>query len=143
MNHLAQVVNRAEADRVYWGRADEDGVPYLGPRPPLLTDAEYEERAVRVPYPRNGFFDLSDPTQNQSYLNVLQGVANGWFEKVYLERDLELRELKGRVYVEWIEYYMRDGRPTPFAVPGEPQGWTLAPPPAWPASPSPSAPKTP
>ena len=61
---------------------------------------------------RNGWFDTSDPEQNRSYLNVLDGIVNGWYEPIHISRHFEGEQRL--VYAEWVEYYLQDGSPTPF-----------------------------
>lgn len=93
---------------LYWYRADLDGAPIRGVTPPLhLKQAEFEDQLVRVAEPRAELFDISDPAQKQAYLSVLDGVANGWYQLVYIRRPGEYDpERRSLAYVEWIEFYM-------------------------------------
>jgi hypothetical protein len=97
-----------------WGRVHVDGLPFRGDVDPLLREEEYEQRAVRVADFKNGFFDVENPEQNRLYNGVLECCANGWFKLAFIQRFW-----KGttRHYVEWVEYYLEDGRQVP-AGPG-------------------------
>src|ERR1019366_5092936 len=115
MSGLVKFYNRkgADAQKLYWNRAEVDGVPFRGPQPPFMTEAEYETRTVRVADARNAFFNVHDPEQNKQYLEVLECCYNQWFQMVHLERFWNNSTLH---YVEWVEYYMEDGTRTPFAM---------------------------
>ncbi len=103
---------RSGNSNLWWQRSDVDGLPFRGPYAPIMPEAEYEARVVRVADARNAFFDVSVPGQNKLYLDVLECCANGWFRLVHLERFW--RETTQH-YVEWFEYYLEDGTRTPFA----------------------------
>lgn len=92
--------------RVYWNRAERDGLPFIGANPPMLTDEEYEERVTRVAYPQNGYFDSLDPIENAAYMEIIDGVLNGWYQLIHLQRFWQ-RTTKH--YIEWSAYYMQDG----------------------------------
>lgn len=94
------------ANKVYWGRADRDGAPFIGPYAPNMPEEEYEERVTRVAYPMNGFFDVTNPEENAQYLEVIDCCLNNWFQLIYLQRWWN-RTTKH--YVEWAAYYMQDG----------------------------------
>lgn len=98
---------------LYWARAGVDGVPYRGEHPPDLTEAEYEQRVVRVVDTCNGFFDVLNKKQNKEYLEVMEAISNGWFQGIHIERFW-----RGTTqhYVEWNEYYMQDGSRTPYSA---------------------------
>jgi hypothetical protein len=99
---------------LYWGRAGEDGVPYRGPLP-FLTEEEYREFVVRVAVAKNGYFDTKDPEQNARYLEIVDCCVNGWFQCSYIERFWRDTSVH---YVEWVEFYMQDGRRVAYQVPG-------------------------
>ena len=98
--------------KLYWGRADTDGLPFRGNHAPIMPDEEYEARVVRVADPKNGFFDVTDATQNKAFLDVLDGICNGWFKLIFIER---FHKETSKHYVEWVEYYLEDGTRTPFS----------------------------
>lgn len=96
----------------FWGRLQQDGLPFRGTADPMLRSDEAEEYLVRVAEAKNSTFDLSDEEQNKRYLLVLDRAANGWFVITYIERWREEGTKHHTVYVEWLEYCMEDGRPT-------------------------------
>lgn len=112
---------------LHWGRADLDGAPYRGAASSLMVpEEELESRLTRVYDPQNQTFDLSDPEDNKAYLAVVDKVSNKWAQllcrkfmtvKVRRVRDLGdgvkevTRDVKIKVYVEWLEVYMEDGQP--------------------------------
>lgn len=100
--------------QLFWERADVDGLPFRGHQPPLLRTDEYEDRIVRVADPKNGTFYTGDPDQNTAYLKVMDGVANSWYQLVYVNRWRKRNDVHHYVYVEWLEYFLEDGKPTPF-----------------------------
>ena len=52
------------------------------------------------------------------YLEVMDGVANGWFHLVFVERWREDGDKRHHVYMEWLEYFLEDGQPTKAILPG-------------------------
>lgn len=103
------------ARKLFWSRADEDGLPFRGPAAPIMPEGEYQERVVRVSDFRNEFFDVTIPEQNEQYREVMECCQVGWFRLVFLERFW--RQTNAH-YVEWYEYYMEDGTRTPFMTSG-------------------------
>ena len=99
---------------LFWGRSDVDGLPFRGTNPPSYTEEEFEERTVRVRDFRNSFFDISNPEDNKTFCDVMDCIANGWFQLVHIDRFW-----KGSTkhYVEWLEFYLEDGSRTPFVSP--------------------------
>lgn len=114
---LVRLANRAAADddglQTFWGRAHLDGMPYRGRKDPLLTDAEFEEKTSVRRKVRHGFFNLKNEDEANNYLNVLDGVANGWYVLWTKQTDVDLRTGAARAYLEWVESYLEDGSPTP------------------------------
>ena len=113
---LVRIANRAADEdglQTYWGRAYLDGMPYKGKKDPLLTDAEFEAKTSVHRKVRNGFFDLRDEGEARNYLNVLDGVANGWYVLWTKQTDVDLKGGTARAYLEWVECYRQDGSPTP------------------------------
>jgi hypothetical protein len=98
-----------DGQKLYWARAGIDGAPFRGQYPPDLTEAEYDDRVVRVSEPQNGFFDVTDPKQNAKFLDVMGKIYNGWYQGVHIERFW-----RGTTqhYLEWNVYYMEDGKRT-------------------------------
>lgn len=92
--------------KLFWGRAAQDGAPFRGAAPPLFTDDEYDQRVVRVVDVRAEFFNLDEAADKAAYLEVLDGVANGWFTMIFIER---FRGGANAHYVEWAEFYLEDG----------------------------------
>jgi len=89
MSSLIKFTNRTDGNgrgKVYWGRADRDGLPFRGAAAPTYTEDEFQDRVVRVADPKNGTFDTGDEEQNKQYLAVLDGIANGWFQLIHIDR---------------------------------------------------------
>ncbi len=93
-------------NKVFWGRAAQDGAPFIGPFAPNMPEEEYEERVTRVAYPMNGFFDVTDSAKNAEYLEIIDCCLNKWFQLIHLERFWNGTT---KHYVEWAVYYMQDG----------------------------------
>jgi hypothetical protein len=110
---FAQRKQSSDGQRIFWNRAGIDGLPFRGPAPPIMPEEEFESRVVRVADAQNNFFDVTDPVQNQKYLEVVDAICNGWFKLVHIERFW--RETT-KHYVEWVEYYLEDGTRTPFST---------------------------
>lgn len=120
-NNLIKFVNRTDGNgrgNLFWGRADIDGLPFRGKEAPLLRTDEFEDRLVRVADPKNATFYTGEEEQNLKYLEVMDGVANGWFHLVFIERWREDGDKSHHVYMEWLEYFLEDGQPTKAILPG-------------------------
>jgi hypothetical protein len=106
--------------RLHWHRSSEDGLPYRGEAAPMYTQDEFEERVVRVADPRSEVFDLSDERQKALYLEVLDGITNGWFQCLHRQFHYPDRRNPRQVFVhlEWVEYFMEDGHPVQYLSPG-------------------------
>ena len=108
--------------KLYWGRVEQDGLPFRGRAAPNYTEEEYEERVARVADPRNGTFRTWIPRENKQYLDILDMIFNGWAVGVYQERWRTRVRLHGRVtqrmvtYIEWVEYYLEDGSRTQISL---------------------------
>lgn len=123
---LAKFRNRrtdANGKPLHWGRAAIDGAPFRGHSVPMLTEDEYDDRIYRAREPHAEFFDISDSAELAAYLDVWDGIHNGWYRLTYIERFW-----KGttRHYVEWVQYYLEDGQPTPYLSPRHRGGHTNA-----------------
>jgi len=117
-NSLIKFTNQKDGNgrgQLFWSRADVDGLPFRGATPPLLRSEEYEERVVRVADPKNATFYTGDTAQNAAYLKVMDGIANAWYQLVFVERWREDGDKHHHVYIEWLEYYLEDGKATPYA----------------------------
>jgi hypothetical protein len=114
--------NKASGKNLFWNRVatGADEIPYRGARAPLYREEEFEAKTIRVADARNAFFDVHDPAQNQSYLDIIECCFNGWFRLVHLERFWHNTAGQRTTlhYVEWVEFYLEDGSRTPYAVAG-------------------------
>jgi len=116
-NSLVKFTDRKDGNgrgQLFWGRADLDGLPYRGFTAPSFRQDEFESRIVKVADPKNGTFYTGDPEQNAEYLKVMDGVANGWYHLMFIDRWREEDDKKHYIYVEWVEYFLEDGKPTPY-----------------------------
>jgi len=100
-----------ERGRLFWDRADVDGLPFRGHQAPAYRNEEYEDRLVRIADPKNATFYTGDPVQNQAYLKVMDGVSNSWYQLSFIERWREVKDIHHYIYVEWLEYFLEDGNP--------------------------------
>jgi len=119
-NSLVKFTNRKDGNgrgQLFWNRADVDGLPFRGQMAPLLREEEYEERVVRVADPKNGTYYTGDEEQNAAYLKVMDGISNGWYHLIFVDRWREDGDRHHYVYIEWVEYYLEDGKPTPYQSP--------------------------
>ena len=114
---LVKFANRTvrNGQRLWWHRADIDGLPFRGADVPIMPEEEFQSRVVKLSDFRNGFFDIADPEQNKQYCDVMECIANGWFQ---LRHQVFFWQNTTKHYVEWLEYYMEDGSRTPFAPHG-------------------------
>lgn len=111
---LVRHFNETQRDgqRLWWGRVEEDGIPYRGDAPPLMTEDEYEDRVVKVASFKNDYFDTADREQNALFRAVMECCVNGWFELVFIERFWQGTT---KHYLEWTEFFKEDGSRAPFA----------------------------
>ena len=89
-------------ERINWGRADLDGAPTLG-QIPTLPEEELQKRLTKVGNPNTN--------DNGAYLEVMDKIVNGWAQCLHVERQFLKEEKKWIVYIEWVEWFMRDGSP--------------------------------
>ena len=116
-NSLVKFTSRKDGNgrgQLFWNRADVDGLPFRGQMAPILREEEYEERVVRVADPKNGTYYTGDPEQNADYLKVMDGISNGWYHLIFVDRWRESEDKHHYIYIEWVEYYLEDGKPTPY-----------------------------
>jgi hypothetical protein len=116
-NSLVKFTDRSDGNgrgKLFWGRAAIDGLPFRGNQAPNLRADEFDERVVRVADPRNGTFYTGDPEENTAYLKVMDGITNGWFHMLFVERWREEGDKRHYVYLEWVEYYLEDGSPIQY-----------------------------
>lgn len=120
MSSVVKFLNRQSGNgrgKLFWGRADQDGLPFRGAAPPNLTEEEYEQRVVRVADPNEGTFRTWIPEERKAYLDVVDKCLNGWAMCLTQDRWKQRVKLGGvtqlRVvhYLVWAEYYLEDGRP--------------------------------
>lgn len=113
---LVKFVNAQPVDprrgRLYWGRLEEDGLPFRGHQAPLYSQEEHEQNLVRVGDPRNGTFRTWIEAENKLYLLVADMVINGWAKLLFIERWRDATTDRYVIYAEWSEYFMEDGRRT-------------------------------
>lgn len=105
----------ADGRKIFWNRADRDNLPFRGNYAPIMGEEEFEQRVVRVADTKNGYFDTKDEAQNQQYLLVWDGILNGWYKGLFIQRFMDGTSVH---YVEWTEYYLEDGSPTPYTTNG-------------------------
>ena len=120
-NSLVKFTNQKDGNgrgKLFWGRADLDGLPFRGQTAPAFRQEEFDERVVRVADPKNGTFYTGDEKENAAYLKVMDGVANNWYHLLYIDRWREEGDKKHHIYVEWVEYYLEDGSPTQYTQTG-------------------------
>ena len=116
-NSLVKFTSRQDGNgrgQLYWNRADIYGLPFRGFMPHSFRQEEFEERVVRVADPKNGTFYTGDTEQNADYLKVMDGVSNGWYHLIFIDRWREDGDKKHYIYVEWVEYFLEDGNTTPY-----------------------------
>jgi hypothetical protein len=102
---------------LFWGRYAEDHLPFRGQEAPLYKQEEWEEKVVVVHDVRNGFFDVTNPVENQLFRDVLECCLSKWFQLLHLERFWVDGQGKRTTkhYMEWVEFYLEDGTTrTPF-----------------------------
>ncbi len=109
---FSRSMQERDGQKLFWGRADLDGVPYRGPQPPIMPEEEYAERVVKVGEAHADFFDMMVPRDKARYLEVLTACCNGWFR--CLER-IPFWNKTTKHYMEWVEYFMEDGTRIRFA----------------------------
>lgn len=114
---LVKFANKISSNgkKLWWNRADIDGLPFRGAFAPLMPEEEYQERVVRIADFRNGFFDVNKPEENKLYCEVMECCANGWFQ---LRHQVFFWNNTTRHYIEWMEYYLEDGTRTPYTTNG-------------------------
>ncbi len=120
-NSLVKFTNRKDGNgrgELYWGRADVDGLPFRGQQAPSYREDEFDERVVRVADPKNGTFYTGDDEKNKAYLKIMDGVSNGWFHLIFIDRWREEGDRDHFIYLEWVEYFLEDGSATPYSNAG-------------------------
>lgn len=91
---------------LYWSKATDDGAPFRGARPPLLTQDEYETKVEKVSDAQVDIFDLSDEAQKQRYKEILDATLTGWYRIIFRDHQYDATRGTWRVLVEWAENYM-------------------------------------
>lgn len=119
-NSLVKFTSRKDGNgrgELFWGRAGVDGLPFRGQAAPSYREEEYDERVVRVADPKNGTFYTGDEEQNKAYLKIMDGITNGWFQMIFIDRWRDEGDTNHRIYMEWVEYFLEDGTGTPYQQP--------------------------
>lgn len=101
--------------RVHWHRAAQDGLPFRGQIDPMMREEEFEDRLVEVQDAKNGIFNVNDPDQNAIYMAVMDRIANGHYQAIFIDRRFDEENKTWLVYIEWAEKFMEDGHPTAAA----------------------------
>ena len=115
---LVKFLNRQQSNgrgKLWWSRAEKDGLPYRGFNAPMMTEEEFEDRTVRVADPHNGTFRTWIEEENKAYLDVVDKILNhwaaclyqdSWKQKIKIEGVTQVRHVH---YLVWAEYYLEDG----------------------------------
>ena len=112
---LVKFMGSAESNdrgNLYWGRVSEDGLPFRGEKPPMYRENEYEDNIVKISDPKNGTFDTADKEQNAAYMKVLDGIVNGWYSQLFIDRWRDEETGHYHVYIEWVEHFLEDSKST-------------------------------
>lgn len=99
----------ANAD-VYFNRVPLDGLPYRG-QSPLLKNSEADDRLSQVNDAKNGTFYTGDAAENAKYLEIMDRIANNWYQLIFVERWRNDGDNYHHVYIEWLERFMQDTQP--------------------------------
>lgn len=117
MSFLKYQRGPTDQQRVFFGRADQDGAPFRGNTVPLLKEDEFDVLTQRVCDAKWGLFDTSKPNirmppgdpDGRTYTEVLDGVTAGWFQLICPRQFNWGKDEKGaptmHVYIEWAEPY--------------------------------------
>lgn len=60
----------------FWGKADEDGMPFRGPVAPLMKTAEYDQVAGISSDFHSVVLNLADPEQNRQFEQIIDKAVN-------------------------------------------------------------------
>ena len=109
-NHPATHLHGVNHEALYFGRADVDGMPFVGPPIPFNQEAEYEELTdvdfnsdVRI-------FDIGDDEQRAAFRTVVEAAANGWYKIHVMQHKFSNRKDGSTtvlVYCVWSAPVMR------------------------------------
>lgn len=97
-----------------WNRADEYGAPFRGREVPSMTEAEAEDHLIKVADAKVAFFNVATKKGRQRFIRLMDRIVNGWFKMLFIQRFVKTNPVTH--YVEWIEYYLQDGRLTKPAM---------------------------
>ncbi len=111
---FSRKVKESGGKPVHWNRANVDGAPFRGTRPPLLREEEIEQQVEQVDDVHCGLFDISRPNQRiggRKYTEVMEGVVGGLYkltaDRIFIKaKDPKTQLFKVLVYVEWAEPFM-------------------------------------
>ena len=116
---LVQFANRGGRDRsdrgkLFYGREQDDGAPFRGHVPPLLTNEEAEDRLVPVTDACNDTFRTWIKEENKAYLEVLDEILNGKSQCLFIDRQ-RVKIKRGskvshgyKIYIEWARKFRED-----------------------------------
>ena len=90
---------------IWWGRADIDGLPFLG-EPPALKKEEFEERAVVAKNTYVRVYDMDQDEDFAEYQQLLDRHVNGLSVILYIKR---FAGGENKHYVEFYDKFMVDG----------------------------------
>ncbi len=94
---------------LFWGRSQEDGIPFRGASPPLYN-AQEASRFLEVETDAHiRVFDIEDTDERKSLERVLDAAANRWFRVTYFERVSD-KDGHIRFVCAWLEYFMTDAK---------------------------------
>lgn len=62
--------------QTFWGRADEDGMPFRGPVAPLMKNEEYEQVSGVSSDFHSVVLNLLDPAQNKQFEGIIDKAVN-------------------------------------------------------------------
>jgi hypothetical protein len=110
VDHPACKLQGLNNEALHFGRADIDGMPFVGPPIPFNQEAEYEELTdvdfnsdVRI-------FDIGNPEERAAFRTVIEAAANGWYKIHVMQHEFSERPDKTKtvlVYCVWSAPVMR------------------------------------
>ena len=107
LRKFSQQATDPTGQNLYWGRIDQDGVPFRGREAPAFREEEFEHNTAKVADARVGVFHLAKEDEREAYRVLLEKVANNWYGLGHLERakDPDPAQPYPIIYVEWYEFY--------------------------------------
>jgi len=72
----------------------------------------FEKQAlINLPSPMGEVRNAVGTLGDMACLKVMDGVANSWYQLVFIERWREEKDKHHYIYAEWLEYFLEDGNP--------------------------------